>query len=416
MDNNYCLPTKTRRYRHKHIEVMSLALLALLPSMACAAPSVLVTDGLARKALSLLSSRGLTVVEKHLAPEELAAGGLAEYDAVIIRSATTLSADAIAAGSRGRLRIIGRAGVGVDNVDLDAAQLADCWVLNTPGASTSSVVELTLAHMLAAARGLQAADEGLKSGRWLKGQIRLGSAGGPRPGHELAGKRLGLLGFGRIAQATARTASALGMTVSAYARSPSRSAAEELGVTLVPSSADLFATCTHVVVLCSLSDETRGMVDRNRIDLMPSVGADGTLCGSHLFNMARGGIVVEADVAAALQDSTLSTYAADVFEREPPPESSPLLRCANFHGTPHVGAATLEAQTRGALVSPTDVLVRAHPTPCSPSLAQQTDPARPAQLHASKSRRPRTQRSRPPYTLLLPPPHTCSCRRPIRHA
>jgi len=114
--------------------------------------------------------------------------------------------------------------------------------------------------------------------------------------------------------------------------------------------------CTHVAVLCSLTEETRGLVDRRRMALMPKKGLDGTLCGAHLFNLARGGIVVEADVVSALATGDLSTYAADVFEQEPPPTNSPLLRCAGFNGTPHVGAATLEAQARVGTQIATNVL------------------------------------------------------------
>ena len=138
----------------------SVALLAA--SAHCFAPSILVADGLAPSALTLLRSAGANVVERHYAQAELGAA-LGEYDAVIIRSATTLTSEIIDAGVGGRLRVIGRAGVGVDNVDVEAARAAGCWVLNTPGAPTTSLVELTLAHMLAAARGLQDADVGLKS-------------------------------------------------------------------------------------------------------------------------------------------------------------------------------------------------------------------------------------------------------------
>ena len=105
--------------------------------------------------------------------------------------------------------------------------------------------------------------------------------------------------------------------------------------------------CTHVAVLCSLTEETRGLVDRRRMALMPKKGLDGTLCGAHLFNLARGGIVVEADVVSALATGDLSTYAADVFEQEPPPTNSPLLRCANFNGSinPLLRAAYLSLTT-----------------------------------------------------------------------
>ena len=321
--------------------------------LAAVRPSVLVTDGLAPAAISLLTDGGADVVQHHLSIDELACGGLGKHDAVIIRSATQLTADAIAAGaSGGKLRVIGRAGVGVDNIDLSSARNAGCWVLNTPGASTTSVVELLLAHMLATARGLQVAETGLRSGKWLKGKMSLGGKGGSSLGHELAGKRLGLLGFGRIAQSAAGAASALGMQVMAYSRSAETASAAALGVELASSSAELFASCTHVAVLCSLSDETRGLVDRGVIESMPTVGADGTPCGSHLFNLARGGIVVEEDAAGALEDGTLGSYSADVFEVEPPPASNPLLSCEHFHGTPHVGGATLEAQARvGTLIA-----------------------------------------------------------------
>ena len=330
-----------------------LLLFAPLTLSLAAKPSCLVTDGLAKPAIQLLTDGGIEVVETHLSPEELTAGGLGAHDAVIIRSATTLDAGAIETGTMGgKLRVIGRAGVGVDNIDVVAARRAGCWVLNTPGASTASMVELTLAHMLAAARGLQEADIGLKSGRWLKGSVQLGQRGGPRLGHELSGKRLGLLGFGRIAQGVAKAASALGMHVVAYSRTADESLAASLNVELAASAADLFSTCSHVVILCALNDETRGFVDRNKIELMPQRGADGTPCGSHLFNMARGGIVVEMDAANCLQDNSLTTYCADVYEKEPPSPTNPLLRCDNFHGTPHVGGATMEAQARvGMLIA-----------------------------------------------------------------
>jgi len=320
-----------------------------LPWMAMVAPCVLVTDGLAPAALSKLSEGGCSVVEQHFTPDELLAGALADYDAVIIRSATTLEADAIALGCAGRLRVIGRAGVGVDNIAVQAASTADCWVLNTPGASTASVVELTLAHLLAAARGLQLADYGLKSGLWLKGKIRMGDAGGPRLGHELAGKRLGLLGFGRAAQGVARAASALGMSVSTTSRQPDAAIASAIGVEIEPTPAHLVAACTHVAVLCALTPETRGLVDKLMLSRMPHIGADGTPCGAHLVNMARGGIVIEEDAAVALNDGTLTTYATDVFEVEPPVPTNPLLRCEAFCGTPHIGGATHEAQARVGL-------------------------------------------------------------------
>jgi hypothetical protein len=244
-------PVNTREWRPLHFEptrrerMLSLVAATFLVFSAPAVPSILVADGLAPSAMKLLQQSGAKIVDRHLSNAELSGGGLQDFDAVIVRSATMLSAAAIKDGAAGRLRVIGRAGVGVDNIDVAAALEYGCWVVNTPGASTASVVELTLAHMLAAARGLQVADQGLKTGRWLKGKIKLGVDDGPRVGHELRGKRLGLLGFGRIAQGVARAASALGMVVHAYSRHAQPEVAASHGVILEPSEADLFAKCAR---------------------------------------------------------------------------------------------------------------------------------------------------------------------------
>jgi len=323
--------------------------------VATAQPSVLVTDGLSPSAITLLSERA-NVIQHHYSSDELDSGALTEYDGVIIRSATSLSAKALRAGANGRLRAVGRAGVGVDNIDLEGARDAKLWVLNTPGASTSSVVELALAHMLGAARGLQVSDAGLKNGGWLKGNVRDVPNNGQTQGHELSGKRLGLLGFGRIGRGVGRVTSALGMHVHAYSPRADPVVAAKIGVTLLPSVSEIFATCTHVVVLCAMGNETRGLVSRSYLEMMPHVAPDGTPCGAHLFNLARGGIVVESDVAVALRDGTLSTYGTDVFEQEPLPPDSPLLSCDNFSGTPHNGAATLEASSRVGTIIASNML------------------------------------------------------------
>ncbi len=372
--------------------MMRLAVvLALISRTHTYSPSILVADGLAPSALALLKNGGATVVDKHYSQAELGAV-LGEHDAVIIRSATTLTPEIISAGAAGKLRVIGRAGVGVDNVDVAAARHAGCWVLNSPGAPTTSLVELTLAHMLAAARGLQSADVGLKSHKWLKGQIRLGADGGPRQGHELSGKRLGLLGFGRAAKGVAAAASALGMQVHAYSRPESaqqeahEAAAARMGVTLSPSIEQLFKACApppgHPATAeanapqhrrgLTRAPHTRGaqartwwccarcqtrpggwwpplrsppppalrrlrrlhqcfracrhrhrpllldQVGRACMEQMQQYGADGTPCGAHLFNLARGGIVVEEDAAACLEEGTLATYSAAAGRDEPP--------------------------------------------------------------------------------------------------
>lgn len=313
--------------------------LALLHSLALGSVqrSVLITDGGSACMKSMLSAAGLRVVERHLSVAELAAGSLAEHDAVIVRSATTLDAGAIAAGAAGALRVIGRAGVGVDNIDVAAARHSGCWVLNTAGASTGSVVELTVAHLLGAARRVSYADRQLRSGVWAKGKLG---------GHELRGKRLGLVGFGAIARGVAAAATALGMEVHATSPSASQAEASALGVTLQPGLDELFSTCTHVSLHCELNARTAHAVCARRLALMPSVAPDGTACGSHLINLARGGIVDEDAAADALRDGTLASYSADVFCTEPLPAASRLLGCDGFVGTPHVGGETAEAQER----------------------------------------------------------------------
>jgi len=277
-----------------------------------AAQRVLVTDGLAPAALDALAAGGADVTSRSLTEDELCAGALAAYDAVIIRSATALRADALSAGAAGRLRVVGRAGVGVDNVDVAGAHASGVTVLNTPSASTASVVEMTLALLFAAARNLPAADRGLRSGEWLKPPAR-----GSRLGSELAGKNLGLLGFGRIARGVAAAAAALGMRVFAYSPHAASETAATLGVTLLPSAEELFCTCTHVSLHCALTPQTRLLVGGEMLERMPAVGPDGAACGSHLINVARGGVVDEAAVAAALHSGTLTSYASDVFDQEP---------------------------------------------------------------------------------------------------
>ena len=133
-----------------------------------------------------------------------------------------------------------------------------------------------------------------------------------------------------------------------HASSPSASRAEvsALGVTLHPGLDSLFSSCTHVSLHCGLNPQTAGAVGARRMALMPSEAPDGTVCGSHLINLARGGIVDEAAAAAALRDGVLATYSADVFETEPLPADSPLLSCDGFVGSPHIGGATAEAQER----------------------------------------------------------------------
>ena len=298
---------------------------------------IAVTDGMADAAVSILEGAGHEVVVAHYSADELRAGALAGFDAGVVRSATKMTSDVIRASCNvGRLGFIGRAGVGVDNIDIDSATKNGIVVCNTPGASTRSVVELTIGHLIASTRFIARADRSLRLGDWDKKSLR---------GSELGGKRLGLIGFGRIARGVAELASAFGMEVRAFDPFVSAEQAAEQGCRMHDDVDDVFKSCTHISVHCNLSDDTHHLVNANRLAMMPGSAPDGTDCGNHVVNCARGGIVDEIAVLDALDDGTLASAALDVFEVEPAGDN-PLLLHEGFHGSPHIGAATLEAQTR----------------------------------------------------------------------
>ena len=299
---------------------------------------IAVTDGMSEAAVKVLEAAGHEVVLQHYTPEELLSGALADFDAVVVRSATKMTDEAIRASrteSEG-IGFIGRAGVGVDNIDITTATECEVVVCNTPGASTLSVVELTIGHLIASARHIPKADRTLRSGEWAKKSLR---------GTEIGGKRLGLIGYGRIARGVGEVAKAMGMVLHTFDPYISRDVTEASQCTLHDDVDELFRLCTHISIHCNLSPETHHLVNSERLSMMPGVGADGTICGNHIVNCARGGIVDEAAVLAALETGQLSSAALDVYEIEPPAGNA-LLEHPDFHGSPHIGAATLEAQAR----------------------------------------------------------------------
>ncbi|MGB0780637.1 MAG: hydroxyacid dehydrogenase [Candidatus Poseidoniaceae archaeon] len=300
---------------------------------------VAVTDGMAKEAVKKLENAGCDVIQEFIEHDDLVNGALAEFDAIIVRSATKLSEEMMQA-SLPRLKVIARAGVGVDNIDVDAASKLGLPVVNAPRASTQSVVELTIGHLLGSLRFIPRADRSLRSGQWAKKELK---------GTELFGKRLGLIGFGRIAQGVAKVAQAFGMEVHSYDPYLPLSVAKKVGVTMHKNVDNLFKTCTHISVHCNLTDETHHLINQKRISMMPGVDPFNLKCGNHIVNCARGGIVDEDAALAALNSGQLTSLALDVFEHEPVDPASPLLEHMNFHGTPHIGAATIEAQHRVGL-------------------------------------------------------------------
>ena len=300
---------------------------------------VAVTDGMAEEAVKRLENAGCEVVQEFIEHQQLVQGALAEFDAIIVRSATKITEEMLAV-SQPRLKVVARAGVGVDNIDIDAASKIGVPVVNAPRASTQSVVELTVGHLLSSLRFIPRADRSLRSGDWAKKQLK---------GTELYGKRLGLIGFGRIAQGVAAVARAFGMEVHSYDPYLPLSIAKKAGVTMHKNVDNLFKLCTHISVHCNLTEETHHLINQKRIKMMPGVDPFNLTCGNHIVNCARGGIVDEDAALEALESGQLSSLALDVFEHEPVDPTLPLLQHQNFHGTPHIGAATIEAQRRVGL-------------------------------------------------------------------
>jgi D-3-phosphoglycerate dehydrogenase len=297
---------------------------------------IVVTDGMSKDAVRLLEKNGHEVTLQSFSKEELLQGCLSDFDAIIVRSATKLPKEVIES-TGGNLRVIGRAGVGVDNIDLAAASDAGIAVVNAPLASTQSVVELTIAHLLASIRHISKADRGLRLGKWEKKKMT---------GTELSGKSLGLIGFGRIAQGVGMVAQAMGMDVHTYDPYLPPKVARNQSTRLHKDVDDLFKSCTHISVHCNLTDETHHLVNYERMKLMPGKSRLGLKCGNHIVNCARGGIVDEDGLLQALDEGVISSAALDVFEHEPVDPEHKLLNHVDFHGTPHIGAATIEAQSR----------------------------------------------------------------------
>ena len=197
---------------------------------------VAVTDGMAQEAVKKLENAGCEVVQQFIEHDDLVSGALGEFDAVIVRSATKITSEMLDS-SQPRLKVVARAGVGVDNIDIEAASRHGLPVVNAPRASTQSVVELTIAHLLGSLRFIPRADRSLRSGEWAKKVLK---------GTELYGKRLGLIGFGRIAQGVAKVAQAFGMDVHSYDPYLPHSVAKKAGVTMHKNVDNLFKTCTHI--------------------------------------------------------------------------------------------------------------------------------------------------------------------------
>ncbi len=317
---------------------------------------VLVADGLAEEGLARLREGADVVVRSGLTEEELAAL-LPDVDALIVRSSTQVSAGAVKRGVR--LRVIARAGVGVDNIDVDAATRQGVVVLNTPESSTIAAAEHTMAMLLSLVRRIPQAHAALTAGRWAReGFI----------GTELSGKTLGVIGLGKIGSEVARRAIAFGMRVVAYDPYVTEERARRLGVELGTWD-EVLGQCDALTLHVPLAQDTRALIGRNELAAMKPQAL--------LVNCARGGLIDENALLAGLEEGKVGGAALDVFAQEPPPPGSPLLAHPRVVVTPHLGGSTLEAQRSIAVDIADQVLAALRGEPVhgavnAPALGQDT--------------------------------------------
>lgn len=284
---------------------------------------ILITDGLDESGQAVLRASNQVDDRTGVSAEDLLKV-IPEYDALIVRGRTKVNAAVFEAASK--LKVVGRAGVGVDNIDLDAAKKKGVAVVNAPLSTTLAVAELTFGLMLALAREIPRADAALKQGQWIKKELE---------GIELNGKTLGVIGFGRIGSEVGKRATAFGMTVLAYdplleADEIKRRGAEPMALD------DLYASSDFISLHLPLSVQTRDMVGAKAFSQMKD--------GIRIVSAARGGIIDEKELVKALDSGKVAGAALDVFAEEP--TKSPAALHPKLIGTPHVGAQTAEAQSR----------------------------------------------------------------------
>jgi D-3-phosphoglycerate dehydrogenase len=286
---------------------------------------VLVSDSVDPAAVDLLrQSPALRVTAPGSMKRAEVLAAIGDADALIIRSATQADAELIEAGAR--LKVIARAGVGVDNVDLDAATRRGIVVMNTPGGNTISTAEYTIGLMLALARYIPQGDASLRGGAWDRKSFM---------GVELKGKTLGIIGLGRIGREVAKRAAAFEMTILGYDPYVDAAAVAPLGITLV-SLDELYARSDFITLHSLITDETRGMINAASIARMKK--------GVRIVNAARGALINDHDLAEALKSGQVAGAALDVYESEPPPPDHPLIGLKNVIDTPHLAASTTDAQ------------------------------------------------------------------------
>lgn len=287
---------------------------------------VIVTDNISEEGIKKLREFAVVDIELELSKDDLKER-IADYDAIVIRSGTRLTAEIIEAGSTGRLKVIGRAGVGLDNIAVETATDKGILVVNAPDANTISVAEHTIALLLSLSRKIPAANLSLKSGDWNRKEYK---------GVEVNGKVLCIIGLGRVGSEVAKRAKGLGMKIIAYDPFISVDKAKELGITLASLNKSIQAA-DFITIHTPLTKDTLNLISTKEFAMMKD--------GVRLINCARGGIVDEKALKDAIKSGKVAGAALDVFVHEPPlPEERDLLELAEVIVTPHLGAYTTEAQ------------------------------------------------------------------------
>ncbi|MEM2142238.1 MAG: hydroxyacid dehydrogenase [Candidatus Thorarchaeota archaeon] len=286
---------------------------------------VLVADPIAESAKKRMENAGLEVVVRNKDVDGPVEQQIKGFDCILVRSATKVTSKVIEAADR--LKLIVRAGVGLDNVDQKAAEARGIKVLNTPEAPTVSVAEMVFAHMLALARGLTRADSLMKAQQWEKKSLS---------GVELWQKTLGVIGLGRIGVEVAKRATAFGMMVLAYDVIDVKEKCKKLGITSA-SLNEILEKSDFITVHVPLLPETKNMIGEKELRRMKKT--------AYIINTARGGIIDEAALLKALDEGTIAGAGLDVFEQEPPTDWS-LAKHPKVVATPHLASSTEEAQER----------------------------------------------------------------------
>ncbi|MCX7781907.1 MAG: phosphoglycerate dehydrogenase, partial [Negativicutes bacterium] len=284
---------------------------------------VLVSDPVSERGVEMLKKHFAVDVKTKLPPEELISI-IGEYDALVVRSETKVTKAVLEAAVN--LKVIGRAGVGVDNIDVEAATQRGIIVLNAPEGNTIAATEHTIAMMLSLARNIPQAHASMKQKEWQRSKFM---------GVEMRGKTLGIFGLGRIGTGVAKRAIALEMNIMGYDPFISAAQAEQLGIKMAEID-EILAEADFLTFHLPLTAETKNMINKDSFAKMKK--------GVRIINCARGGVINEADLAEALKSGVVAGAAIDVFEKEPVSPDNPLLECDNIVLTPHLGASTAEAQ------------------------------------------------------------------------